>query len=61
MSTKEARLRANAKYKNANIKQVVLAFFPDDMELLDYLNTKKPKATYVKDLIRKDMEANKED
>lgn len=45
------RIKAEGKYKS-----LLIEFYQSDMDIYEYLNTKKPTATYIKDLIRKDME-----
>ncbi len=34
--------------------------FEEDMEIMKWLDSKKSKSAYIKDLIKKDMEAQKE-
>lgn len=59
MPLTDAQRRATMKYRKANMKQVVVAFYPNDKELYEYLDTKDNKSAYIRDLIRKDMEAKK--
>lgn len=56
MPESAAQRRATLKYRKEKMKQVVVAFYPNDMELFEFLDTKPNKAGYIKDLIRKDME-----
>ncbi len=51
-----AQRRAKLKY-NKKMKQFIVAFSPNEMELWDYLSTKENKAGFVKSLIRREMEA----
>lgn len=51
----DAQLRANKKYKQANVKRITIDFYPSDMELYEHIQTKEKKQTYIKDLIREDM------
>ena len=54
--TSEAMLRAIAKYQQENCKVVSVKFFPSDMELYDHICGYEQKSTYIKELIRRDME-----
>lgn len=54
MAETEAQRRANLKYRK-RAKQLVLQFPPDD-PMWEWIDKHKPKAGYVKNLIRKDME-----
>lgn len=54
MAESEAQRRANLKYRK-NVKQLVLQFPPDD-PMWKWLEDHKPKASYVKELIRREME-----
>lgn len=58
MATK-AQLRANSTYRKKNTKTIGVQFFPADMELYEWVVEQGPKATYIKRLIREDMERNK--
>lgn len=51
----EAEKRAKAKYKKTKVKRFTLDFSPADMELLEHIEKQPKKQTYIKDLIRKDM------
>ena len=53
----EAQKKALAKYLKKNVKQVALRFFPKDMDLYEYVQTKENMTSYILDLIRKDMES----
>ena len=58
--TTEAQKRAKKKYRErkqseGGYKSLLLEFYDAEMDLYEYLQTKKPTATYIKDLIRKDM------
>lgn len=59
--TSEAQKRANRKYrkrtmKDGTLKRIILDFYPSEHDVYDHIASHKPMATYVKDLIRKDME-----
>lgn len=47
------------KYVRDRVKQKVVAFYPADRELLEFAETRGAFATYVKRLIREDMESRK--
>lgn len=50
-----AQRKAALKYKKEKTKSVTVTFYPSDMELYEYLETKPSKATYIKELIKKEM------
>ena len=52
----DAQRRAKAKYTADKVKQVSLAFYPTEADLLAHLAKQPQKQTYLKDLIRKDMD-----
>lgn len=54
----EAQLRANRKYKE-KVKKVLVEFYPTEAELWKHLQAQDKKQTYIKNLIRADM--NKEE
>lgn len=56
----EAQRRANKNYRErkrsaGEYRTMLLEFYSSDMEIYEFLRTKKPTATYIKDLIREDM------
>ena len=51
----DAHLRAVQKYKQ-KVKRITLEFHPTESELWDHIQAQAKKQTYIKDLIRKDME-----
>ena len=55
----DARSKATEKYRKANVKSFNVKFFPADAEILEYFQGKENRNQYIKDLIRKDMEAIK--
>lgn len=55
----EAQRNAESKYRKGNVKQFVLKFYPDDMELYEHLCTKENRNDYLRQLIRNDMERGK--
>ena len=53
--TSEAQLRAVQKYKK-KVKQMNLEFHPTEMDLWEHIQSQEKKQTYIKNLIRADME-----
>ena len=51
----EAQKRAKAKYKS-KAKRITIDFYPTEQALLDHINKQPKKQTYIKDLVRADME-----
>ena len=54
----EALNRALKKYK-ANVSRITVEFPPSDAELWEYLQKQDKKQTYIKALIRADLEKNR--
>ena len=54
----EAQMKALEKYKS-NVKRITIDFPPSDVELWEYIQKQPKKQTYIKSLIRADMEKNK--
>lgn len=60
MAASEAQKRANARYNKFNAKQKAVKFYPPDYDLVEWCDANgEPFATYVKRLIREDMERRK--
>lgn len=53
-----AQQRALKKYKS-NVNRITIDFPPSDAELWEHVQKQPKKQTYIKDLIRADMEKNK--
>lgn len=51
----EAQKKALEKYK-AKVKRITVDFPPTDAELWEHIQKQPKKQTYIKDLIRADME-----
>lgn len=51
----EAQKRANRNYKR-KIKRLYIELYLSDQDIIDHLDAQPQKQTYIKDLIRKDME-----
>lgn len=56
MAQSEAQRRASAKYVREHVTRKMVAFYPADSDLLEFADTRGAFATYVKRLIREDME-----
>lgn len=52
----DSQRRAEVKYQKEKTKVLSIRFFESDMALLDHVGRQGQKATYIKDLIRADME-----
>lgn len=50
----DAQKKAKANYSQ-KVKQVNLQFYPTEKELIEHLEKQPQKATYIKNLIIKDM------
>lgn len=56
METKAER-KANLNYRKGNVKQLVVALYPKDADIIEWLdNLKEGKQAYIRRLIREDME-----
>ena len=53
--TSESQLRAVKKYRQ-KLNRITIDFYPADEELWNHIQSQPKKQTYIKDLIRKDME-----
>ncbi len=58
MATTSAQKEARRKYQ-AKVKRVYLDFYPSEAKLYNHLERQAQKQTYIKDLIRADMERQK--
>lgn len=59
MAYTEAQKRATAKYLKNNVKRAVVAFYPAEADLWEWLEQQPNKAGYIKRLIREDMERSR--
>ena len=50
----EAQKRAKENYRK-KVKQILVEFTPNDADILEHLEKQPQKATYIKNLIREDM------
>lgn len=55
----DAQKRATMRYEKHNVKRVTVKFFPDDMEMYEHVRSQPSMMGYIKELIRKDMEAGR--
>lgn len=59
--TSAAQLRAAQKYKQEKIKRITVDFSPKEADLWDHVQQQPKKQTYIKALIRADMERSGKD
>lgn len=59
MARTKAQNEAQARYNRANVKRVVVSFYPKDKELYEFVAKHENKAGYIKELIQKDLEQSK--
>lgn len=59
MTTPQSQLKANANYIKHNVKQVSVRFFPSEEDLFQHMDSQGGRASYIKKLIREDMEKKK--
>ena len=52
--TSEAQKKAVKKYKE-KVKRITLEFHPSEMDLYEHIQQQDKKQTYIKNLIRADM------
>lgn len=55
MNTDAAR-EAKRKYKKEKVSRLTLEFSPKDQDLLNHINSQAKKQTYIKSLIRADLD-----
>lgn len=56
MKASQAQLKANANYRKHNVKHVSVSFFPSEKDIFEHLDAQGGRASYIKRLIREDME-----
>lgn len=54
---KEYEKKAKRKYLE-KVKRILLEFYPTEADLIEHIEKQPKKQTYIKNLIRKDMEEN---
>lgn len=52
----EAQKRADRKYKKETAKRTYIEFYGTDKDVWEHLNKQEKKQTYIKNIIRADME-----
>ena len=52
----EAQKRAQENYRKKSVKQISVRFYPDTMDLYEWVRSQENGQVYIKDLIRADME-----
>ena len=55
----DAQRNAKRKYLSKG-KRITVDFYPTEADLIEHIEKQEKKQTYIKDLIRKDMEKNKD-
>ena len=53
--TSEAQKKAVKKYKE-KVKRMTIEFYPSEADLYEHIQKQSKKQTYIKDLIRADMQ-----
>lgn len=53
----EAQLKASKKYKE-KVKRITIEFHPTEVQMWEHIQNQPKKQTYIKDLIRKDIEGS---
>lgn len=59
MAVSDAQRRANERYRKESVRQVTVRFYPTEADIWEWLQAQPNKAGYVKELIRRDMEARR--
>lgn len=52
----EAQKRAKAKYDAANVRRVVVKFYPSESDMLEWMDENGYKSAWIKGLIRREFE-----
>ena len=55
MKTGEAQRRAIENYKKKSVKRLTVDFYPTEADIYEHLSKQEKKQTYIKNLIREDM------
>lgn len=59
MAVSDAQRRANERYRKESVRQATVRFYPTEADLWEWLQAQPNKAGYMKELIRRDMEARR--
>lgn len=55
----DAQRNAKRKYLSKG-KRITVDFYPTEADLIEHIEKQDKKQTYIKDLVRRDMEKNKD-
>ena len=55
----DAQKKASDKYRKEKMRQKVVRFSPNEMDLYEHLQKQPNQMGYIKELIRKDMEGGR--
>lgn len=61
MATSDAQKRANNEYRKRSVRSFNLKFYPGDSDIHEWFDRQPNKAQYLKELIRRDMSAAKQE
>jgi hypothetical protein len=56
MAQTDAQKRANAKYRREKMKQIVISFSPNEMDVYEFVKSQPNMAGFLKQLARDAME-----
>lgn len=59
MAVSDAQRRANERYRKESVRQVTVRFYPTEADIWERLRSQPNRSGYVKELIRRDMEARR--
>lgn len=59
MAVSDAQRRANERYRKESVRQVTVRFYPTEADVWEWLQSQPNRSGYVKELIRRDMEARR--
>lgn len=59
MAVSDAQRRANERYRKESVRQVTVRFYPTEADIWEWLQSQPNRSGYVKELIRRDMEARR--
>lgn len=60
MAVSDAQRRANERYRKESVRQVTVRFYPTEADIWEWLRSQPNRSGYVKELIRRDMEARRD-
>lgn len=59
MAVSDAQRRANERYRKESVRQVTVRFYPTEADVWEWLQSQPNRSGYMKELIRRDMEARR--